>query len=124
MTSRELEKYREKLLALRGRLRGDLENVRAEALRQSGGESSGNLSNVPMHLADLGTDNFEQEVALSLVEKEQAILDQIGPALEHIEQRTFGRCTECGRRIAPERLQALPYTPYCVECAARLEQQG
>jgi RNA polymerase-binding protein DksA len=124
MTPTELKKYRAKLLHLRERLRGDVAEVRDEALRQVGGETSGSLSNVPIHMADLGTDTFEQEVALSLVENEQAIMDQIGPALERIEQGTFGTCQECGRPIGEERLQALPYTPYCVDCAARLQRDS
>lgn len=123
MTKAERERYRNLLLELRARLRGDVEGVRSEALRQVGGEASGSLSNAPLHTADLGTDTFEQEVALGLMEKGQQILAQIGPALDRIDAGTYGTCLECGQPIAPERLQALPYTPHCIDCARKFQEE-
>lgn len=117
----ELEKYRQTLLALGRRIRGDVDGLSGEALRRSGGEASGNLSNAPMHLADLGTDNYEQEMSVSLLETEERTLEEIAAALERINQGTFGRCEECQREIGQERLRALPYTRHCVDCARRLE---
>jgi RNA polymerase-binding protein DksA len=121
MTQTELNTYRQKLLDLGRRMNRDLSSVASEALRTMGGEASGNLSNAPLHLADLGTDNFEQEVSLSLLENEGQLLEQVSAALRRIDKGTFGRCQECGKEIARPRLEALPYTPYCVDCAARLE---
>ena len=69
--------------------------------------------------ADLGSDNFEQEVSLSLLENEGQLLERVSAALARIDQGTFGRCQECGRDISRERLDAVPYTPYCIQCAAR-----
>ena len=76
---------------------------------------------MPLHLADLGTENFEQEFTLALIENEQATLDQISEALERIAKGKFGNCTDCGDSITKQRLQALPYTPLCITCARRLE---
>jgi RNA polymerase-binding transcription factor DksA len=121
MSNTELEHYRQLLLALGRRLRGDVEGVANEALRQTGGEPSGSLSNAPLHTADLGTDMFEQEMSLDLLENEDALLAHTAAALERIEKGTFGRCRECGMEIPHERLQAIPYTPYCVGCARRLQ---
>lgn len=121
MKTDELESYRTTLQNLRARLRGDLDQMTDEALRRAQPESSGNLSNVPLHLADVGTENYDQEFTLGLIENEQTTLEQINQALSRIEAKTFGRCEECGEAIAKPRLQALPYTAHCIQCARKLE---
>jgi len=120
----ELESYRNTLLSLRARLRGDLDQMTDEALRRTQPESSGNLSNVPLHMADVGTENYDQEFTLGLIENEQSTLEQVQTALGRINEGTYGRCQECGELIAKPRLQALPYTPHCIECARKLEGAG
>jgi RNA polymerase-binding transcription factor DksA len=122
MTQAELDNFRQQLLELRRRLRGDVSHLTSEALRKTGGEASGSLSNTPIHMADLGTDNFEQEFTLGLIQNEEQALDEITAALDRLQQGTFGRCEECHKDIPRARLQALPYARYCVECARKLEQ--
>ena len=122
MTKNQLEKYRDALLALRSRLKGDVSHLTSEALRKDSGEAGGNLSNTPIHMADLGTDNFEQEFTLSLLQNEEQAVEEITAALERIRQGSFGQCEECREEIPKVRLQALPYARYCVECARKLEQ--
>ena len=122
MTKAEIQAYRDSLIALRDRHNGDVSHLADEALHRTGGGASGNLSNMPIHMADLGTDNFEQEFTLSLLENEEQLLSEIAAALARIEQGTFGRCEECGGEIPRARLQAMPYARYCVECARKLEQ--
>jgi RNA polymerase-binding protein DksA len=117
----EQEKYRNRLEDLRNRLRGDLNVLTAEALRRTGGEASGNLSNAPIHMADLGTDNFEQEMSMTLLENEKQILDEIASALQRLDAETFGKCEECGKDITTGRLQALPYARHCIDCSRRLQ---
>src|ERR1700751_3512935 len=124
MTKTEMESYRESLLALRSRHNGDVSHLTDEALRRTSGGAAGNLSNMPIHMADLGTDNFEQEFTLSLLQNEEQLLDEIAAALERINQGTFGRCEECGGEIMKARLQAVPYARYCVDCARKLEQSN
>jgi DnaK suppressor protein len=124
MTKTELEGYRQSLLTLGRRLGGDFAAVAGEAFRTSGGEASGSLSNAPLHLADLGTDNFEQELTVSLLENAGQALEQIRAALERLAEGTYGRCQECGKTIPRLRLQALPYTPHCVECARKSQAAG
>ena len=124
MTKTEIESYRQKLLILGRRLRGQVSDVANEALRRTGAEASGSLSNVPNHPADLGNDTYEHEVALGVLENEEQMLEQIVQALERVEKGEFGRCAECGKDIGTERLQAIPYTPHCVECARRVQSQG
>jgi RNA polymerase-binding protein DksA len=122
MTKAILDTYRQQLMTLRSRLKGDVTHLADEALRKAGGEASGSLSNMPIHMADLGTDNFEQEFTLSLLENEEQALDEIGAALDRIDKGSFGLCEECGKEIPRERLRALPYARRCVECARKLEQ--
>jgi DnaK suppressor protein len=124
MTQADFDGYRQQLLNLRSRLRGDVSHLTHEALRETGGEGGGNLSHTPIHMADLGTDNFEQEFTLGLIQNEEQALDEIGVALDRLDQRTFGRCEECQKEIPRARLQALPYTRYCVECARKHEQSA
>jgi RNA polymerase-binding transcription factor DksA len=124
MTAAELEGFRNHLLALRARLRGDVTHLTDEALNSSADETSGNLSHVPIHMADLGTDNFERENTLQLLANEEHLLAEIAAALDRIDQGTFGRCEECQGEIMPKaRLKELPYTRYCFECAKKRDQR-
>src|SRR5438874_13350680 len=124
MTQSEVDRYRELLVSLARRINGDMADLGGEALRRTGGEASGNLSNTPLHLADLGTDNYDQEVTLSLMENEDQTLEAIRAAVDRIDTGTFGLCTRCQKEISKERLQALPFTPYCIECARQVETTG
>jgi RNA polymerase-binding transcription factor DksA len=124
MTKADLDSYRELLVSLRSRLNGDVTHLTDEALRSTGGEASGSLSNAPLHMADLGTDNFEQEFTLSLLQNQEQALDEIRDALGRMERGTFGQCEECHQLIPKPRLQALPYTRHCVECARKLQQSS
>ena len=117
----EMKVYKERLLALRSRLRGDVSAMADAALKKTRSESSGDLSSMPIHMADMGTDNFEQEFTLSLMQTEEGTLDLIETALERIEGGEYGICQECECKIPKTRLNALPYTPYCVKCASKIE---
>jgi DnaK suppressor protein len=117
----ELVPYRETLQNLRARLRGDLDQMTDEALRRDNGGGTGNLSNVPLHMADLGTDNYDQEFTLGLIENEQGTLELINEALARMEKGTYGQCVECADPISRPRLQAIPYARHCIKCARKLE---
>jgi RNA polymerase-binding transcription factor DksA len=117
----ELGLYRQALQTLKSRLRGDLSQMTDEALRRDNGGGTGNLSNVPLHMADLGTDNYDQEFTLGLIENEQVTLEMVNEALGRMESGTYGRCAECGDSISKPRLQAIPYARHCIHCARKLE---
>jgi RNA polymerase-binding transcription factor DksA len=123
MTRADLQSYRNRLEELAARLRGNVTGLRQETLRTTGGEASGSLSNAPLHPADLGTDNFEHETNLGLLELQGQTLDQVDAALERIRAGTYGRCQECGREISRGRLEALPYTPHCIACAHAFQRE-
>lgn len=112
--------YKERLLALRARLRGDVSTMADVALRKSGMQGA-DTSAMPIHMAELGSDNFEQEFTLSLMQTEGDTLEQIEEALGRIEDGQYGKCVECDGAIPKTRLNALPFTPLCIHCAEKLE---
>ena len=123
MKKAESKIYKERLLALRARLRGDVNQMADTALKKNRMEGSVNeSSSMPIHMADLGSDNYEQEFTLSLMETEEGTLGAIELALERIEDGTYGECEECAVKIPKMRLNALPYASLCVKCAGKLER--
>lgn len=121
MKKADMKVYRERLLDLRARLRGDVSAMADAALRQTRSEANGDLSSMPIHMADLGSDNFDQEFTLSLMENDEETLAHIEGALERIESGVYGRCQECGGIVPKARLNAIPHTPFCVKCAAKIQ---
>ncbi len=119
----DTQPFKEKLLELRARLRGDVSAMADATLNRTRTESSGDLSSMPIHMADIGSDNFEQEFTLSLMENDEGTLELIEDALERIESGTYGSCTECGARIPKTRLNAIPYTPHCIKCASEIQRR-
>jgi RNA polymerase-binding transcription factor DksA len=123
MTEAERDGFRQQLLELGKHFKGKVSDLEKEALRNTGGDASGNLSNTPVHLADLGSETFEQEINLSLLENEDQRLEEIAAALQRLDEGTYGRCENCRKEISKERLRAVPYTRFCVACA-RESQEG
>ena len=122
MKKADIKVYKDRLLALRARLRGDVSQMADAALKKNRSQANGDLSSMPIHMADIGSDNFEQEFTLSLMQSEEGTLDLIESALERIEDGVYGQCEECGVKIPKTRLNAIPYTTLCVKCASQLEQ--
>jgi DnaK suppressor protein len=122
MKHTDMQAYKERLLGLRARLRGDVSDMADGALNSSRAEANGDLSRMPIHMADLGTDNFEREFTLSLMESEEDTLGRIEASLERIEDGTYGDCGECGAKIPKARLNAIPYATLCVKCASQSER--
>ena len=116
MKNADMKVYRDRLLDLRSRLRGDVSSMADAALRKSGAEGP-DSSSMPIHMAELGSDNYEQEFTLSLLATEEDRLGMIELALQRIEEGGYGLCEDCGGVIAKTRLTALPYTPLCIKCA-------
>jgi len=116
---KELDEYRTLLLAKRKQLVGMLSGMEDEALRSSGG----NLSNMPIHMADMGSDVYDQDFTLGMAETERAILSEIDAALQRIEDKTFGVCQMTGKPISKARLDAKPWAKYTIE-AERIAETG
>lgn len=114
----ELATYKLKLQALKARLRGDVDTMAEAALNKNRMDASGDLSAMPIHMADVGTDNFEQEFTLSLMQSESETIKQVEGALLRIADGTYGICEECETKIPKARLNAIPYASKCVKCAS------
>ena len=123
MKKADMKVYKERLLQLRARMRGDVHAMADAALNKTRSEASGDLSFMPIHMADVGSDNYEQEFTLSLMQTEEGVLGRVESALERIEDGLYGTCEECEGRIPKTRLNAIPYTQYCVKCASKIEGQ-
>jgi RNA polymerase-binding protein DksA len=121
ISSKDLENYRVLLLAKRRELVGDMSAMEREALRSPG---ASNLSNLPIHMADMGTDNYEQEFTLGLVEKDRVLLREINQALAKIQDGTYGICEGTGKPISRPRLEAQPWARYSIEYARLMERGG
>lgn len=114
----ELDHYRELLLNQRADLVGDLSAMEAQAL-QAG---AGNPSHMPNHMADVGTDTFDQDFMLGLAETERLRLREIDEALKRIEDKTYGVCQMTGKPIPKARLNAKPWARYTIEAALEIER--
>lgn len=121
LTKEQLEQFRILLLAKRAELLGDVNSMEGDALRKSENDT-GNLSSMPIHMADIGSDNYEQEFALGLLDSERKILREIDAALERIKDGSFGLCEGTGNPISLARLEANPWARYCIEYARMVEQ--
>jgi len=118
LTEQEIRNYRNVLAAMLTGLSSRVTEMADKALQSDSGE----LSKVPLHLADAGTDNFEQEFSLSLAEAGSQSLPLIEAAIKRIAEGTYGICEECGVNIPRARLNAVPFAHLCVKCASELEQ--
>jgi DnaK suppressor protein len=123
MKKSELTEFKEKLHVVRARLRGDVTAMAEIALRKSGIEG-GDSNAMPIHMAELGSDNFEQEFTLGLMEADEGTLSSIDAALDRIQDGSYGKCVQCDGTISKLRLNAIPYTPVCIKCAELQENGG
>ncbi len=123
MKAAELAQFKKELLELREKLVENVNFMEDEALGKSGHEASGNLSNVPIHMADVGTDNYDRDLTIGLIQNGEDELKAIDEALEKISKKTFGLCEEegCGKKISKARLTALPYVKLCIDCQRQEE---
>lgn len=111
MKPKDLHHYRNQLLALRSRLRNELEKITetVQSAELPPGEHDQMVSESP-------------DKELSLEHNEENIHRQIKEALQRIDDGTYGVCRDCGGTIAAVRLDVVPYVSYCADCQLRREQ--
>jgi DnaK suppressor protein len=119
----EMRPYQDQLMRKRSELVGDVVQLEGEAFRKNRQDAAGDLSTMPIHMADLGTDNFEQDVTLGLIESEEEEVREIDEAIERIKKGNFGRCEKCHKMIAKSRLKVLPYARLCIGCKKSQEEE-
>ena len=108
------EEFQALLLARRAELVGDSEQMRRDALPESGAE--GGRTNMSTHLADVASDVQDQQFVIERLSTSSATLQQIDEALERVQAGRFGRCEECGQEIATRRLRIAPWACLCIAC--------
>ncbi|MCA9081848.1 MAG: TraR/DksA C4-type zinc finger protein [Planctomycetaceae bacterium] len=116
---KEIEQFKALLLELQARVRGDVATLSTGAL------GSDFDSRSPTHMAELGTETYEQDFSLRVMEGDQELLKEIKAALKRIDEGTYGLCEGCleegkspSRCAIPKtRLKVIPYARHCVPCA-------
>lgn len=116
---KELARFKEILLQKRSQLVGDVSNMEDEALRSA----SGSLSNLPQHMADQGSDAYDQALSLDIAAADRRLIKEIDDAIARIEKGTYGVCQLTGKPIRAERLEELPWARYSIEAARELERR-
>ena len=100
-------------------VRETLDSVSDESERESLSE----LSSSDQHPGDIGSETFEREKDLSILEQVEAELADVAHALERLDQGTYGTCEACGQPIGDERLEALPAARFCLNDQALAERE-
>lgn len=114
LTSHQLEYLRSKLLDNQQHIEQHLHRAQHYGLDSSIKESTGELSGIDNHPADLGTELFERGKDFAIDEMHETELERIHTALAQMEKGIYGICVVCGQAIPFERLEAVPSTLYCV----------
>jgi RNA polymerase-binding transcription factor DksA len=118
---RELDRFKDILRLKRAQVTGDVNDMETEALI---GRGSGSLSKLPQHMADAGSDTYDQTLNLDLAAGQRKLLKEIDDALARIENKTYGICELLGKPISKERLENTPWARYSIEAARRKEMLG
>ncbi len=122
LSAKEIAQFRTLLLQRRREILQNVHEIEGETLRKSRLDASGDLSSMPIHMADLGTDNYQQEFSLGLMDSERRLIVEIDDALNRIETGTYGICEGTGKPISKARLEAQPWARYSVEYARMVEE--
>lgn len=103
------------LLQLLEELTGEVQDMQDEALK---GEQDFSVD----HMADHGSDNYEQDFTLSRIERDGQTIYSIRLALQKVEDGSYGACDHCSKAIPEARLRAIPYALRCIPCQEAYER--
>jgi len=124
LSASNIDHFKQMLLEKRKEILINVSEIENEALKKSRTDASGDLSSMPIHMADIGTDNYEQEFVLGLMDSERKLLREIDDALQRIEEGTYGICDGTGKTIPKARLEAQPWARYRIEYARMLVESS
>jgi YteA family regulatory protein len=122
MSAIDTNHFRELLLAERERVTAAIQNLHDDH-PGSMSEETGEDSVYDNHLADTATETYDRELDYTLEENSEHVLAEIDAALQRIEDGTYGTCTNCGKPIPQERLEARPYATLCIDCQRDRERR-
>jgi DnaK suppressor protein len=115
LKKREIEAYRKQLVERREELVVKLAEFRNESKEVE--------TDIAQDLADKAESSYTKEFLLSLSDAEREQLFQIDAALKRIRRGDFGICQMCQKDIGRKRLNALPWTPLCIDCQEKAESE-
>jgi DnaK suppressor protein len=116
MTKKETREFRKTLLEKKERI--------VTKLSQFISESKEVETNVAQDLVDKAESSYTKEFLLSLSDTERDQLMLIDEALRRLDRDGFGLCQLCGLEIGKKRIEALPWTPYCINCQQKAEEES
>ena len=122
MSAIDTNRFREALLEERRRVAAAIENLHEEN-PGSLTDESGEEAVFDNHLGDTATVTYDRELDYTLEENAEHLLADIDSALKRIEDGTYGTCTNCGRQISEERLEARPWATLCIDCQREQERR-
>jgi DnaK suppressor protein len=73
-------------------------------------------------IADRAASSYTKEFLFSQSNNDRQLLQMVETALQRIREGSFGECVNCGNEINAKRLEAVPWTRYCIECQEKLEK--
>lgn len=120
MSAIDTERFKQLLLEERQRVQAAIDNIHDEH-PGSISDETGDDAVYDNHLADTATETYDRELDYTLEENSEHVLADIDAALKRIEGGTYGTCTNCGKAIAPERLEARPWATLCIDCQRQRE---
>jgi DnaK suppressor protein len=123
LNKKELDYFKEKLLAEKKRVLEEMSELQNSNLKQSISDQSGEVSRYSYHLGDTASLSYGREFSMGLAERQQKYLEQVDEALERIEEGAYGVCKVTGELIPLERLEEVPVAKYSVKGKEILERQ-
>jgi DnaK suppressor protein len=115
--AKELERFQKSLLEARAKLLNNHAHMEHDVHFNSSTGDSVKFN----HLADAGSDTFEMDFSMEQMENSDKLIKSIDEALKRIDDKSYGECDSCGKKISIERLKAIPFASNCLSCQEELE---
>ncbi|HEY8703512.1 MAG TPA: TraR/DksA C4-type zinc finger protein [Gaiellaceae bacterium] len=117
------KRFRATLIEERERVERVITNLRDEHPGTADDEVEDVSGPSDNHIAETATATLDREIDFTLEENSGQVLVEIDAALKRIDDGTYGTCTNCGKEIAQERLEAHPWAALCIDCAKQAEHR-
>jgi DnaK suppressor protein len=116
MNKKEREEFRKKLLEKKSAILRKLNELTSESKEME--------TNVAQDVVDKAETSYTKEFLLSLSDADREQLLLIDEALKRLARDEFGICQLCHQEIGRKRIEALPWTPYCIDCQEKAEEES
>jgi DnaK suppressor protein len=123
LTKKELQHFKDKLLAEKKKVFEEMGEIQQENLKQSIADQAGENSRYSYHLGDTASLAYGREFSMGLAERQQKYLEQIDESLQRIEEGTYGVCLVTGEPISVERLNEVPVAKYSIKGKEIMEKR-